>query len=160
MAVTALGAVEASELRLHDVDIKILATDISQPMLDRGRRGAFDEEQLRDVPGTLRARYFRPTEDGMTLDEDVKDMVCFRRLNLTSLPYPMKGPLDAIFCHEALRPLVASARGRVANAVTALLAEQGLLCTGFADEDLAPIPDVDDTLLARGSARRPHAGHC
>lgn len=160
MAATALGAVEACELRWHDVDVKILATDISNPMLDRGRHGAFQEEQLRDVPRTLRDRYFHASDDGLTIDEEFKDMVCFRRLNLTSLPYPMSGPLDAIFCHEGLKPLVPSARRRVVSAVKDVLADQGLLCTGFADEDLAAADDVSEMTFALSDARSRPDGNC
>jgi chemotaxis protein methyltransferase CheR len=131
MALTALSAVQVSEVGLGDVDIKILATDISNPMLDRGKKGVFDEAQLRDVPTFMQDRYFHAVEGGIAIDEDVKDMVYFRRLNLARLPYPMTGPLEAIFCHEGLVPLVASARKRVAGAVNDLLADGGLLCTDF-----------------------------
>jgi chemotaxis protein methyltransferase CheR len=147
MAATALGAVEACELRWQDVDLKILATDISKAMLDRGRLGVFQAEQLRDVPRPLRERYFHAGEGGMTIDEEFKDLVHFRRLNLTSLPYPMTGPLDAIFCHEGLKPLLPSARSRAASAVKDLLAKQGLLCTGFSEEDLAATSYECDLVL-------------
>jgi len=42
----------------------------------------------------------------MAIDEAIKDMVSFRLLNLTHLPHSMTGPLQAIFCHEGLVPLV------------------------------------------------------
>jgi hypothetical protein len=45
----------------------------------------------------------------------------------------MSGPLEAIFCHEGLGPLVASARKRVAGAINDLLATGGLLCADFGD---------------------------
>jgi chemotaxis protein methyltransferase CheR len=160
MAATALGAVEACDLRWHDVDIKILATDISKTMLDRGRHGVFQEEQLRGMPRAHRDRFFHTSEDGLTIDEAFKDMVHFRRLNLTSLPYPMTGPLDAIFCHEGLKPLVPSARSRVARAVKDLLAEQALLCTGFAVEDLAAADDEDHMVFTLGDARSRPDGNC
>jgi chemotaxis protein methyltransferase CheR len=131
MALTALSAVQVSEVGLGNVDIKILATDLSTPMIDRGKKGVFDEAQLRDVPPFMRDRYFRAVEGGLAIDEDVKDMVYFRRLNLARSPYPMTGPLEAIFCHEGLVPLVARARKRVAGAINDLLADGGLLCTGF-----------------------------
>jgi len=160
MAATALGAVEASGLRLCDVDIKILATDISKPVLDQGKQGTFHAEQLRDVPRPLRDRYFHTTENGLTIDEDVKDMVHFRRLNLTSLPYPMTGPLDAIFCHEGLRPLVPSARCRVDSAMRDLLTEQGLLCTGFANEEFPAAANEGEVLFPHDGARKLPDGHC
>lgn len=136
MALTAMSAVQASEVGLDNVDIKILATDISPPMLERGKRGVFDDEQMRDVPPYIRDRYFHESDGGIVIDEDIKDMVYFRRLNPTTMPYPMSGPLEAIFCHEALQPLLASARTRAARAIAELIAHDGLLCTGFRDDEL------------------------
>jgi chemotaxis protein methyltransferase CheR len=160
MALTALAAVQAAEVSLDDMDIKILATDISMPMLDRGKQGIFADEQLRDVPPTLRDRYFHATEGGMAIDEDIKDMVSFRRLNLTRLPFPMTGPLEAIFCHEGLLPLVASVRQRLVVAVKKLLAKEGLLCTGLGELALAALDD-DDLLDPEscGTTSIRH-GHC
>ena len=158
MALTALGALEAAKVALPEVDLKILATDISKVALDRGKRGMFDEEQLRDVPRSLYRRYFSSTGDGLTIDENVKDLVRFRRLNLTKLPYPMTGPMDAIFCHEALAPLVRSARDRVAAALKALIAEEGLLRSGFDEEALAAAEGTDEAFIQTSRPR--HHGHC
>ena len=161
MALTALGAMQASEVSLDEMDIKILATDISMSVIDRGKRGVFDQEQLCDVPPCMRDRYFRAVDGGWGIDEDIKDMVHFRRLNLTRLPFPMTGPLQAILCHEGLVPLVASARKCLAVAVRELLAEDGLLCTGFADQALAA-SDTDDDLVAPGNSSETslRRGHC
>ena len=165
MALTALSAVQVSEVGLGNVDIKILATDISTPILDRGKQGVFDESQLRDVPPFMRDRYFHAVDGSVALDEDVKDMVRFRRLNLARLPYPMSGPLEAIFCHEGLVPLVASARKRVAGAISELLADGGLLCTGFGSE--ASDKASDEASADADGALTPHRrkipirrGHC
>jgi chemotaxis protein methyltransferase CheR len=158
MALTALGAMEAVKIALPELDIKILATDLSKVALQRGKLGVFDEEQLHHVPRTLRSRYFSATENGLALDENIKDMVRFCRLNLSKLPYPMTGPFDAIFCHEALVPLVPSARARVARAATDLLAEQGLLRTGFDDESMTATSDDDDGSVPAGPSG--HGGRC
>jgi chemotaxis protein methyltransferase CheR len=169
MALTALSAVQASEVGLGNVDIKILATDISKPMLDRGKKGVFDEAQLRDVPTFMRDRYFHAVDDGIAIDEDLKDMVYFRRLNLANSPYPMTGPLEAIFCHEGLSPLVASARKRVASTVNDLLADGGLLCTGFggkASDEASDAASSEDSVDFAGESTLPthkisiRRGHC
>jgi chemotaxis protein methyltransferase CheR len=158
MALTALGATEAAKVALSDVDLKILATDLSKIVLERGKQGIFDEQQLRDVPRALHDRYFSAAENGLAIDESIKDLVRFRRLNLTKLPYPMTGPLDAIFCHEALSPLVPSARASVTDAVKDLLAEEGLFCTGFGEPSPAATDlDTDDFIAGSRSSYR---GHC
>lgn len=157
MALTALGATEAAKVALSEVDLKILATDLSKVILERGKQGIFDEQQLRDVPRALHDRYFSAVESGLAIDEGVKDMVRFRRLNLTKLPYPMTGPLDAIFCHEALSPLVPSARASVTDAVKDLLAEEGLFCTGFGEPSPATMDDSDGF---DSGPRSSYRGHC
>jgi chemotaxis protein methyltransferase CheR len=160
MALTALGAMEAAKVGLHEVDVKILATDLSKAVLERGKQGVFDDEQLRDVPRTVRGRYFRVADNGFAVDEHVRDLVRLRRLNLSKLPYPMTGPLDAIFCHEGLQPLVPSARDRVTSAVKALVTEDGLLCTGF-DDDALDISEEDaDQAGFLSSGDRIRHGHC
>jgi chemotaxis protein methyltransferase CheR len=161
MALTVLDAIQAARLGLHDVDVKILATDISKAMLQRGSRGVFDEEQLRDVPRTLYGRYFQTTDDGMAIDDDIKDLVVFRRLNLTNLPFPMTGPLEVIFGHEGLAPLVPSAQERVLGAMKQVLAAHGLLFTGLSDDDRTALDDEDDAFVPFASGPSPvRQGHC
>jgi chemotaxis protein methyltransferase CheR len=158
MALMALGAVEAAAIGLAEVDIKILATDISKPILERAEQGIFEVEQLRNVPRRLLGRYFHATEAGMAIDEVVKPMVHFTRLSLTNLPYPMKGPLDAIFCHQGLVPLMPSARRLAVNAARSLLAPHGLLCMGLSSQMLAEADDEDDV---SGYCSGPRSGgHC
>ena len=163
MALTALDAIATLCLPPESVDVKVLASDLSPRILQRGKKGIFDEAQLRDLPKTMRHRYFSPVNEGMAIAPEVKALVVFRRLNLTRLPFPMTGPLDAVFCHDGLELLLPRARQRTVEAVKAILAEQGLLCTGFEDE-IAAAPatthaseefDWEDLLR---SVRTP--GHC
>jgi len=144
MALTSLAAMEAARVGLHDASIKILATDISRPVLERARQGIFAEEQLRGVPRAAFGRYFHQAEGGLAIDEDVKDMVCFRRLNLARIPYPMSGPFEGIFCQEALARLVPSARKRALHAMSTLLSERGRLYSGFGAQAVAEEDDGGD----------------
>jgi chemotaxis protein methyltransferase CheR len=146
MALTSLSAMQVAEVEFHDVNIKILATDMSRPILDRAKQGIFTEDQLRDVPRAAYGRYFHDVAGGIAVDEDVKDMVCFRRLNLARIPYPMSGLFEGIFCHEGLEPLVPSARKRAVNAMSALLSERGRLYCGVAGDDVAERHGDDDDL--------------
>lgn len=164
MALTALAAVEAAEVTLPDLDIKVLATDLSKTILQRGKQGVFDDEQLRDVPPTMQARYFHATENGTVLDESLKELVYFRRLNLSSLPFPMTGPFEAIFCEQGLAPMVAPARKRALAAVQAVLVPGGLLCTGLGpdplDDGLDASDETGDAMMLSGANSRPRYGHC
>jgi len=87
--------------------------------------------------------------------------VVFRRLNLAQPPFPMAGPLDAIFCHEGLLPLVPGVRRRVIGAAKSLLADDGVFCSGY-DEGILDASDDSDEALWRdgtGASSRP-PGNC
>jgi chemotaxis protein methyltransferase CheR len=154
MAITTLDAIEASGLATGEVDLKILASDISPRVLDRGKQGVFVHAQLREVPPRVLARYFTETEEGAAIAPELKSLIAFRRLNLAQPPYPMTGPLDAIFCREGLATLVPSARKRAFLAARSLLCEHGVFCPSVDDVDLeATDPLADDGLSHR-------LGHC
>lgn len=153
MALVALDAIEAAGLAPDAVDLKILATDISQSMLEVGRRGLFAGAQLWAVPQEMRARSFVETDAGFQISEDLYARVVFRPLNLALPPFPMTGKLDAIFCQEGLQPLVPRAQRRAIKAARGLLANEGILRTGL-DEDLIPQDDELGKVAAESQARR------
>jgi chemotaxis protein methyltransferase CheR len=173
MLFTAFAAMEHAHVERDAVDLKVLATDISQRSIDLGRRGWFDESQVCDVPALVRDRYFVEAQggvedgvkdgvkDGVVVDDWAKTLVVFRRLNLANPPFPMTGPLDAIFCHDGLAPLVPRARKRAVDAAKALLASRGVLCSGFDEEALVAIDDDDEVLWQSGLRSLVRSqGHC
>ncbi len=83
-------------------DVRILATDIDRPVLDRARAGVFDARQVSQVPDLLRQRYFRQTGSEMlTIVPLLQDMIAFRSLNLLD-PWPMRQAFDAVFCRNVV----------------------------------------------------------
>jgi chemotaxis protein methyltransferase CheR len=157
MALTVIHAVEDARVLSEDVDWKILASDVSLRILERGKKGVFDEQQVSGVPEAVAARFFIETSEGARIGREVKAHVIFRRLNIAQPPFPMTGPLDAIFCHEGLLPLLPKVRRRVIDAASALLGEGGIFCTGFDEAALGEMDDAeleDWQELAHNSAHR------
>jgi chemotaxis protein methyltransferase CheR len=92
---------------LQGRDWKILATDISTRALSRAAQGAYNDEEMEPVPENLRRRYFEraPGADGtrrFAVSSRLKERIVFHRLNLAGRPYPMKGPLDVVFCRNVM----------------------------------------------------------
>jgi chemotaxis protein methyltransferase CheR len=92
---------------LRGRDWRILATDISTRVLTRAARGTYGEEELEPVPKSLRRQYLEPAgadEGGprWTVTARLRERIVFHRLNLADRPYPMKGPLDAVFCRNVM----------------------------------------------------------
>jgi chemotaxis protein methyltransferase CheR len=144
MALSLLQAIETARLPPESVDWKVLASDASLRALERGKKGVFDEDQVAGVPQAWLARFFTEASEGVAIRGEVKARVVFRRLNIAQPPFPMTGPLDAIFCHEGLLPLLPRVRRRVIDAARALLTRDGVFCTGVDESSLHVADDEED----------------
>ncbi|MEJ0039086.1 MAG: protein-glutamate O-methyltransferase CheR [Gammaproteobacteria bacterium] len=86
-------------------DIRILATDLDSEVLARGERGVYTAERVRDMSSARVNRFFRETtlngQPAYTVAPELRDLITFKQLNLMT-PFPMKGPLDAIFCRNVV----------------------------------------------------------
>jgi chemotaxis protein methyltransferase CheR len=86
-------------------DVRILATDLDSDVLERGRRGVYTEERLKNMTLQRRSRFFRERRDreGLSYEAapELKSLITFKQLNLMHA-LPMRGPLDAIFCRNVV----------------------------------------------------------
>jgi len=86
-------------------DIKILATDISDRMIDHARLGLYDEDALKGLSFQLKHKYFEPAEAGIghkyRVVPQLQSMVSFAKLNLME-DWPMRGLFDVIFCRNVM----------------------------------------------------------
>jgi chemotaxis protein methyltransferase CheR len=86
-------------------DIRILATDLDSDVLSRGQRGVYAADRVRDLDTARRNRFFRATtlngQPACAVVPELQSLITFKQLNLMT-PFPMKGPLDAIFCRNVV----------------------------------------------------------
>ncbi len=151
MALVVRNAVDVTGVDRHAIDLKILATDISSLRIGAGKRGLFAGPQVWSVPEGLRRRHFNETDAGFQISDEIHERVVFRRLNLSTPPFPMTGKMDAIFCEEGLRNLAPPAQRRAVRAARSLMTEQGLLRTGLAEEFAQFDDEAADTFSPGGS---------
>lgn len=87
-------------------DIKILASDISTRVLAKAASGMYEEERIRQLPKDLVHRHFLcgrgPQAGKYKIRPDVGKLVSFRRLNLMDPTFPIRSPLDVIFCRNVM----------------------------------------------------------
>jgi chemotaxis protein methyltransferase CheR len=134
MAMTALSVagVEAA-------DVKILATDIAADTLRQAAAGRYAAARVEAVPPALRSRHLvrrpaaAPEDEEYEIGAAARALVSFGRLNLAQPPFPMKGPLDVVFCRNVLIYFDQPTRQRLLSAVESLLAPGGLLCIGHTE---------------------------
>jgi len=116
------------------VDWKLLGTDISTRMLKVADGGVYRRVQVDPVPAFLRARYFThrfgthdSPDDRFTVVDRLRQHVAFRRMNLATPPFPLKGPLDVVFCRNVMIYFDVAVRQRLLDEIGRLLAPGGML---------------------------------
>lgn len=114
-------------------DLKILATDIDTDVLKVAAAATYPAAARAEVPEPHRSQGFVQVGDRYRVAEHVRRLVRFAPLNLTRPPFPMKGPIDFIFCRNVMIYLDRPARAGLAREFERLLAPGGLLFTGHSE---------------------------
>jgi chemotaxis protein methyltransferase CheR len=82
-------------------DVEILATDINPNALERAQRGRYHDRNLRHVSETLRSRWFARDSDGWQVTSELRDMVRFRRHDITREGSP-RHDVDVALCRNVM----------------------------------------------------------
>jgi chemotaxis protein methyltransferase CheR len=118
-------------------DVKILATDISTRVLQNCREGLYDRQKVATVNAKLLAKYFDEVRDNGKAMYEVRDplrsCLVFKRLNLSTPPFPMQGPFDAVFCRNVMIYFDNQVRSRLVSEIYTLLKPGGYLMIGHAE---------------------------
>lgn len=87
-------------------DIKILASDISTRVLAKAASGIYEEERVTQLPQDMVRRHFlrgKGEQAGkLKVQKRLAEMIVFRRINLIAPAFPIKTPLDVIFCRNVM----------------------------------------------------------
>ena len=130
---------------LRGANVRILATDISTRVLDACREGTYSEERVQKVPAPLRKKYFYERRNGSGRTYEVKDLlkdiVVFKRLNLATPPFPMRGPLDIVFCRNVMIYFDNEVRRGLLGEIYRLLKPGGYLMVGHAESLTGMVSD-------------------
>ena len=116
--------------------LRILATDIDKPSLERAASALYQSGELREVPPGIRDRFFRRRNGLWSPVPEALDPVTLRRHNLLTEPSP--GKFDLVCCRYL--PFTYFRRERRLEAARRLLeslAPDGVLMIG-AKEELGP----------------------
>lgn len=87
-------------------EFKILASDLSTRVLAKAASGVYEKDRFRDVPPDVLKRHFlrgRSGSEGLfKVKPHLASMIRFQRLNLMDDHFPIKMPLDLIFCRNVM----------------------------------------------------------
>jgi chemotaxis protein methyltransferase CheR len=114
-------------------EIRILATDLNEAVLDRARQGRYRPlEVSRGLPATYLARYFTRRDGDWELSARVRDMVTFRQLNLVEAWCDI-GPCDLVFMRNVLIYFDANTKTSILRRLHQVLRRDGFLVLGGAE---------------------------
>lgn len=83
-------------------DTRVLATDISQEVLNTAQNAHYEVESLQDLPAGWAQKYFRKSKDGnYVVAPEIKSNVIFRTFNLMN-PIQFRLKFDVIFCRNVM----------------------------------------------------------
>jgi chemotaxis protein methyltransferase CheR len=127
-------------------DARILATDISNRVLEKARKGIYPIARSAEIPKDLlhgfMLRGMAERQGEMKVKVEIQQMVDFRRLNLDQESDLVDGPFDAIFCRNVLIYFDTASKQRVVTSLIRHLAENGLLFVGHAENLTSVFPQL------------------
>jgi chemotaxis protein methyltransferase CheR len=118
-------------------DVRILATDISNRVLEKARKGIYPISKATEFPHDLLHSFMLrgvAERDGeMKVKVEIQQMIDFRRVNLDEESTLSESPFDAIFCRNVLIYFDAASKSRAVSKLARHLIVNGLLFVGHAE---------------------------
>jgi chemotaxis protein methyltransferase CheR len=116
--------------------INLLATDLSQIVLDRAKQGIYSQIEVnRGLPAAMLIKYFQQHGTSWHLKPEIRNLVQFRELNLAQ-PWPYLPPMDLILMRNVLIYFDADIKKTILGRISRLLEPDGYLLLGAAETTL------------------------
>ena len=115
-------------------DTRLLATDISQTVLETAQNGVYDNESIDSLPNSWKQKYFRSHNSRSSVIVDaIRKNVIFRRFNLMEEVIPFKKKFDVIFCRNVMIYFDQPTKNEIANKMYNKLETGGYVFIGLAE---------------------------
>jgi chemotaxis protein methyltransferase CheR len=120
-----------------DFDFRILATDISQSVLQQAVEGIYPVEKSQIIPFDLKKKYLlkgvNACQNKVRIISELRNKVDFRRYNLLSTDYSSNGKFDIIFCRNVLIYFEREVQNRILKQFCSILNNGGYLFLGHSE---------------------------
>jgi chemotaxis protein methyltransferase CheR len=135
--------------------VEILATDLSQEVLEKSRAGIYSQfEVQRGLPIQMLVKYFTQVGETWRLNADIRAMVQHRQLNLLQ-DFSHLGTFDVIFCRNVLIYFDQDTKIGIFDRLARMLEADGVLALGAA-ETVVGISDAFKPYPERRGLYRPN----
>jgi chemotaxis protein methyltransferase CheR len=113
--------------------IEILATDLSQEVLEKSKTGIYSQfEVQRGLPIQMLVKYFKQIGELWRINPDIRGMVTHRQLNLLH-DFGQLGSFDVIFCRNVLIYFDQETKANIFGRLARSMESDGFLVLGAAE---------------------------
>ncbi|MDR2637568.1 MAG: chemotaxis protein CheR [Zoogloeaceae bacterium] len=125
---------------IHAPQVDIFCSDLDTNVLATAQKGAYPVDRVEKIPPEQLKRYFTKGSGGQAdmfcVRPELRRMMTFQRLNLLDPVWPVKGPLDVIFCRNVMIYFDKSTQYKILARFVPLLQPDGLLFAGHSESFL------------------------
>lgn len=115
-------------------DTKILATDISQAVLNVAKAGIYSNERIKDLPESWIKRYFKNHDgENSIISEKIRNEVIFSSINLMDTTFPFRRKMHTIFCRNVMIYFDNETKERLAERLYDITEPGGFLFIGHSE---------------------------
>ena len=120
--------------------VTVVATDLDTNVLAKAASGIYAMDRVEKLkPEQLRKFFLKGSganAGSVRVRQELRDLITFRQLNLLDATWPVRGPLDAIFCRNVMIYFDKPTQRKVLQKLAPLLREDGLLFAGHSESFL------------------------
>ncbi len=128
--------------RLGGLSVEIIATDISERILNQAREGSYSQfEVQRGLPIRMLLKHFTQEGARWRISRSIIERVQFRSLNLLH-SFQSLGAFDLVMCRNVLIYFAEATKRDVLQRLAAVMAPDGYLMLGGAETVLGLCPDL------------------
>jgi chemotaxis protein methyltransferase CheR len=117
--------------------VSIVATDVDTHVLGKAEEGVYPMESIEKLDADVVKRFFLKGTGARSgfarVRPELRAMIVFRQLNLLSNNWPIRGPLDAIFCRNVMIYFDKETQLKILQKFAPLLKPDGLLFAGHSE---------------------------
>jgi len=123
-----------------DVPVSILATDLDTNVLATAQKGVYPAERVDKMsPERIKRFFLKGTgsqEGQLCVRPELRKLITFQRINLLEPNWPVKGPLDALFCRNVMIYFDKPTQYKILSRFAPLMHPLGLLFAGHSESFL------------------------
>lgn len=137
IAMTLAGTDRADAAWLQRGNVRLLATDISPPMVDAVTQAVYSDSTVEPIPAAYRKAWLRRHERGHVIADDLRALVTAKVLNLFG-NWPMRQSYDVIFCRNVMIYFEDDAKSELEARFVERLKPGGYLYIGHSERLIGP----------------------